>query len=107
VPIVSIWEPQPLGTLRACNGVALPLPCIRIVIPVENKWNGQGLRSVILMAACSYAVHVHVFYIIVLTGMKINDKNFRPCKLERNCTKLAYVTCREYCMLHIVAVRDD
>jgi hypothetical protein len=22
----EIWEPQPPGTLRACNGIALPLP---------------------------------------------------------------------------------
>jgi hypothetical protein len=22
----EIWEPQPAGTLRACNGIALPLP---------------------------------------------------------------------------------
>jgi len=23
---LEIWEPQPPGTLRACNGIALPLP---------------------------------------------------------------------------------
>jgi hypothetical protein len=25
---LKIWEPQPPGTLRACNGIALPLPYI-------------------------------------------------------------------------------
>ena len=23
---IEIWEPQPPGTIRACNGIALPLP---------------------------------------------------------------------------------
>src|SRR5215510_8484758 len=25
---LNIWEPQPSGTLRACNGIAFPLPFI-------------------------------------------------------------------------------
>jgi len=25
---LEIWEPHPPGTLRACNGIALPLPLL-------------------------------------------------------------------------------
>jgi len=37
---LEIWEPQPPGTLRACNGIALPLP-----LPLKYKSVGRGFDS--------------------------------------------------------------
>jgi len=33
---LEIWEPQPPGTLKACNGIALPLSLVHLNITVAG-----------------------------------------------------------------------
>jgi hypothetical protein len=58
---LKIWEPQSAGTLKACNGIALPLPFVIIQLQLEDvPCRGDG-------ATCSPLPFIifHLFSVVL------------------------------------------
>ena len=52
VNCLEIWDPQPPGTLRACNGIALPFYVVYLMKTRETVYNCQDFEVAVCGSEC-------------------------------------------------------